>query len=187
MNIKTLILIALALICTTNNLQAQTIAKNDKILVTYFSLSGNTKQVAEQIHSLVGGDIFEIKTTNTYPENYKDTTKQAKQELKDNFRPALASHVTNMKEYDVIFVGFPIWWGTMPTPVFTFLEEYDFAGKTVIPFCTHGGGGASDSEDDLAKILPNTKRGEIFSINGKKASKSKEELEKWLKEFKPEQ
>lgn len=180
MKLKILGATIMALFFSAHNLQAQTISKDNKVLVTYFSWSGNTKKVAEQIHELVGGDIFEIKTAKTYPEEYSEHTSLAKKEKNDNARPELSTHVTNMDEYDVVFVGFPIWWYTMPMPVFTFLEEYNFAGKTVVPFCTHGGGGSGSSEDDIIKLLPNSKYGEIFSVNGKKASSSKENIEKWL-------
>ena len=110
-----------------------------KILVTCFSHSGNTRVIANQIHGLVGGEIFEIVSVNPNPTDYDTVVEQARKELKASHRPKLKSKLENVKPYDAIFVGYPNWWGTFPMPVATFLEETDFTGKTVVPFCTHEG------------------------------------------------
>jgi flavodoxin len=128
----------------------------DKILVAYFSLTGNTRVVAESIQKETGGDIFEIKTVQTYPKEYRPLIDMAKREQQTNFRPALATNVDEIDTYDIIFLGYPNWWGTMPMALFTFLEKYDFAGKTIIPFCTHNGSRFGSSVADIKKLYPDT-------------------------------
>ncbi len=124
-------------------------ASDGKILVAYYSYSGNTKEVAEAIHEKVGGDIFEIKAEGTYPEEYRPMTQQAKEEIQNGFRPKLTTSVDNMAQYDIVFIGSPNWWGTITPQVSSFLESYDLTGKTVIPFITHGGGGKQNTVADL--------------------------------------
>lgn len=120
-----------------------------KILIAYYSWSGNTKEVAEKIHEEVGGDIFRIETVQPYPEEYHATTTQAKQEINEGFKPELKSKVDNIAQYDVVFIGSPNWWGTIAPAVSSFLAENDLSGKTVIPFITHGGGGVQNTVKDL--------------------------------------
>lgn len=122
-----------------------------KILVAYFSHTGNTEKVAQLIQSKTGADIFKIETAAPYPSVYRETTELAKQEKADNARPALKNKVENMAQYDVVFVGFPIWWHTAPMAVATFADGYDFSGKTVITFCTSGGSPISESTPDINK------------------------------------
>lgn len=140
---------------STNNISAQinegtNPMENKKILVAYYSYSGNTKEVAEAIHQKVGGDIFEIKAEGSYPDEYRPMTEQAKKEIQNGFRPKLTTTVANIEQYDVIFLGSPIWWGTITPQVSSFIESYDLSGKTIIPFVTHGGGGKSRSFTDIA-------------------------------------
>lgn len=122
-----------------------------KILVAYFSHNGNTEKVAQLIQSKTGADIFKIETATPYPSVYRETTELAKQEKADNARPALKNKVENMAQYDVVFVGYPIWWYTAPMAVATFADSYDFSGKTVITFCTSGGSPISESTPDINK------------------------------------
>lgn len=122
-----------------------------KILVAYFSHTGKTEKVAQLIQSKTGADIFKIETAAPYPSVYRETTELAKQEKADNARPALKNKVENMAQYDVVFVGYPIWWYTAPMAVATFADSYDFSGKTVITFCTSGGSPISDSTPDINK------------------------------------
>ena len=124
--------------------------ENKKILVAYYSYSGNTKEVAEAIHQKVGGDIFEIKTEGTYPEEYRPMTEQAKKEIQDGFRPKLTTSVADISQYDIIFLGSPNWWGTITPQVSSFIETYDMSGKKVIPFITHGGGGVQRTISDMS-------------------------------------
>lgn len=120
-----------------------------KILIAYYSWSGNTKEVAEAIHEKVGGDMFEIQTVESYPEEYKKTTAQAKKEINEGYHPKLKGSVENIGQYDVIFLGSPNWWGTIAPAVSTFLAENNLEGKTVVPFITHGAGGKQNTIDDL--------------------------------------
>ncbi|WP_094605785.1 hypothetical protein SPSIL_005650 [Sporomusa silvacetica DSM 10669] len=137
---------------TSENITAN--GKGKKILVTYFSHSGNTRRVAEQIHNLVGGDMFEIKTVAPYPTGYQESVEAAKKEKETDGRPQLSAKVDNMASYDVVFVGYPIWWHTAPMPVYTFLEAYDLSGKTVIPFCTSGGSDIAESMAAINSLCP---------------------------------
>ncbi|KXS43842.1 MAG: hypothetical protein AWU59_912 [Methanolobus sp. T82-4] len=168
--------------------------KEEKCLIAYFSRSGNnyvsgkimnlpvgnTKLLADMIREITGDDLFSIDTVQSYPKDYSATVNVAKKELNGNTRPELASHVENMESYNLVFLGYPNWLGTMPMPVFTFLEEYDFSGKTIVPFCTHGGGGMGRSEDDIAKLCPEATLLKGFSVQGPRASAAKKDVEKWL-------
>lgn len=148
----------LTLLCalgTTNAQQGGSGQQGDsqaKILIAYFSHSGNTRLIANDIHKLVGGDLFEIKTVREYAPDFDTTVDQAREDLRNNARPELAAKVANMQDYNLIFVGFPNWVGTMPMAVFSFLEQHDFKGKTIIPFCTHGTSGISNTVSDLTKL-----------------------------------
>jgi flavodoxin len=158
-------------------------AEKGKILVAYFSWSGNTRAIAEQIHQAVGGDLFEIKTVNPYPEEYHPTTEAAKQEQESNARPVLAVQVNDMDSYDVVFVGYPIWWGTLPMTLFTFLEQYDFSGKTIIPFCTHEGSALGRSIADIKKLCPRSTVREGLAIRGRNAGNAQSDIAAWLKKI----
>ena len=122
------------------------------ILVVFYSHSGVTKKVAEQIHAKVGGDIHEIVEQNPYPRDYNTVVEQAKREIAQGYRPPLKSEVTDLGKYDVIFIGSPNWWSTIALPVATFLMSADFTDKTVIPFITHGGGGLNRTVSDIKKL-----------------------------------
>ena len=136
---------------------------DNDILVAYFSRTGenydvgviekgNTAIVAEIIAAQTGGELFEIKTVNAYPENYEECTEIAQSEKSEKARPELAESIDNLDSYDTIYLGYPIWWGDMPMAVYTFLESNDFAGKTIISFCTHAGSGLSGTVENLSLI-----------------------------------
>ncbi len=127
-----------------------------KVLVAYYSHSGNTKAVAEKIKEITNGDIFEIKPVEDYPNDYNAVVNQAKVEKQNDIRPALVDN-GNIEDYDIIFLGTPVWWYTMASPVKTYLTTHNFAGKTIAPFCTHGGGGASATYTDMQKLAPDAK------------------------------
>ena len=124
--------------------------KSPKILIAYYSYSGNTEQVAQAIQKQTGGDLFKITTEGTYPEDYHQMTTQAKKEILQGYRPKLTSKIDNIADYDVIFLGSPNWWGTITPQVSSFLQSYDLSGKKVIPFVTHGGGGQQNTITDMA-------------------------------------
>jgi flavodoxin len=168
---------------------------NGNILIAYFSSegnivtdesprgnvgNGNTVTIAELIQEHTGGDLFFIEVANKYPANYNDTIDVAMQEQRDDARPALATHVESMDNYDVIFLGYPIWWGTLPQPVFTFLDEYDFSDKTIIPFCTHEGSGFGRSVDDVENTVPNATLLDGFSVRGSSASGAGDDVAEWI-------
>ncbi|MCM1062035.1 MAG: flavodoxin [Eubacterium sp.] len=126
-----------------------------KILTAYFSASGVTASLAKTIAEAAGGDLYEIRPEQPYTAddlNWNNPQSRSSVEMKNpNSRPAISGKVENMEQYDVVFVGFPIWWYVAPTIINTFLESYDFSGKTVIPFCTSGGSGMGKTEEILRK------------------------------------
>ena len=151
-----------------------------KVLIAYFSYSGNTESVAKMIQAKTSGDLFKIETVTPYPQNYDDCVKQASQEQKENARPKLKAQVNNIADYDVVFIGYPNWWGTMPQALFTFIESHNLSGKTVIPFVTHEGSSWGRSLDDLGKLCASSKILEGFTVRGKKAASSQEDVNSWL-------
>ena len=152
-----------------------------KILIAYYSRSGNTRELANQIHQQVGGDMFELKTVHSYPKEYRATTDQAKREQEANFRPQLTAEVQNMGAYDTVFVGYPNWWGTMPMVLWTFLEHYDLTGKTIAPFCTNEGSGMGASERDLKALCPGAKLLPGLSVHGSEAANAAPQVTAWAK------
>jgi flavodoxin len=179
---KKLVFFALALFCLEAKMEisAQSQTGSSKILVAYFSHSGNTRTVAEQIHKAVGGDLFEIKTVNAYPKDYNTVVDQAKREQAANTRPVLSSQVSNLNSYDVIFLGYPNWWGTLPMAMFTFLESYNFAGKTIIPFCTHEGSALGRSVNDIRKLAPQAAVRDGLAVRGGSVSRAGNDITVWL-------
>ena len=152
-----------------------------KVLVAYFSASGVTKGAAEQLAAVAGADLYEIKPAQPYTDadlDWRDKQSRSTVEMKDkNSRPAITDKLKNMQDYDVVYVGFPIWWYTAPTIINTFMEAYDFKGKTVIPFATSGGSSIKKACEDLKAAYPdvNWKEGKLLN------RASKKELENWVK------
>ncbi len=144
---------------------------------------GNTEVVAKMIQKVTGGDMFQIETVTAYPNDYTETTEVAKNELRTKARPKLTAQVENMGAYDVIFLGYPNWWGAPPMAVFTFLESYDLSGKTIAPFCTHEGSGMGHSEKDIAKSCPKAILLEGLAIRGTNAGTAESEVSSWLNEL----
>lgn len=152
----------------------------DSILIAYFSHTGTTEAAAREIQEMAGGDLFEITVTDAYPDSYQATVDRARAELDANARPALSSSVPNMEDYDVILLGYPIWWHTEPMAVNTFLESYDLTGKRILPFCTSGGSSIEESMPDLRAIAE--ARGASVGIGFTANSLSREEISSWLSE-----
>lgn len=125
-----------------------------KILIAYFSYEGHTRGIAEKIQRITGGDLFEIRPEQAYSTDYDMTERQARQEVKNGFRPVLAEQPQDMAQYDTVFIGTPNWFNKIAPAVASFLAEHDFSGKTVVPFCTHGGNGATRVAADLRNYLP---------------------------------
>ena len=125
-----------------------------KILIAYFSKTGITKKAAEQLAKMTGGTLHRIVPQKEYPESYLATVAVAKWEQLKGEKPALTDKVKNWNEYDTVLLGFPIWWFTCPQVIKSFIAAYDFSGKTVYPFCTHGGSGPKSSAADIKKLCP---------------------------------
>jgi len=154
------------------------------ILVAYFSHSGNTREIANQIHKNVGGDIFEIQAVKPYPDDYDAVVQQARQELDSGYKPALKTKIENIKSYDLVFIGYPNWCSTVPAPVKAFLSEYDFSGKTIAPFCTHEGSGLGQSAADIAKLCPKSVLLNGVAIRGRDVKTAQNKVAEWLREIK---
>lgn len=169
--------------------------ENMKVLVAYFSRTGenygvghiekgNTHIIADMIAEQVDADLFEISTVVPYPDEYEACTETAKQEQEEDARPELSATVENMEDYDVIFLGYPIWWSDMPMAVYSFLESYDFSGKMIIPFCTHEGSGFSSTERSIADICTSATILNGLALKGSVAQNSQYkatiEVTEWL-------
>jgi len=147
-------------------------------------LIGNTEYLANAIQAETGGDLFSVVVKNLYPNDYDRIVDMGSEEQEEDARPELASHVDNMEQYDTIFIGFPIWWYTMPQAMFTFLEEYDFSGKTMIPFATHGGYGVGSSVEDIQTLCPDAKVVEdIFEAERDDIIGQTKEISSWVKKL----
>ena len=155
--------------------ETQVITGDSKVLVVYFSHTGTTREVAKYLNDIVKGDLIELVPVNAYPSGYSDALEPAKKEQRENARPELKTKIDNFDNYDVIYLGYPIWWGTVPMVINTFLESYDFSGKTVIPFATSGGTGISQSITDIKNEIPkaDVKEGLLVRDNS--------DIEPWLK------
>lgn len=155
--------------------------KEAKTLVAYFSASGVTRGVAQQLAEVAGADLHEIAPAEVYTEadlDWRDSLSRSSVEMKDkSSRPALAETDLKLEDYNVIYVGYPIWWGTCPTIINTFLEAYDLTGKTIIPFATSGGSGIEQSQKDLSEAYPQAtwKQGKLLN------SPTREALEAFVK------
>jgi len=159
---------------------AEDARSSPSILIAYFSWSGHTKQIAEEIHAQAGGDMFEIQPETPYTDNINELSGIALREQRENARPALAAHVEDMSKYDVVFVGYPCWWSNMPMPVFTFLEEYNFAGKTVIPFTSYGENVFGRSLESMKEILNDATIADGFAIQEHAMQDLPEKVSAWL-------
>ena len=182
MKTKIILITLLTIFMSNIHLQSQTNGK--KILVAYFSHSGNTRSVAYNICKKVDGEFFEIHTVKPYPTDYNTVVEQAKREQKSDYRPELKSRLKNIRQYDVIFIGFPNWWGTYPQAVKVFLSQNDLSGKTIIPFCTHEGSELGRSVADLKRLCPKSHIQEGLAIRGNAAHNSDRQINEWLKKLK---
>jgi flavodoxin len=145
--------------------------------------TGNTQLVAEKLQRLTGGDLFRIETVKPYSEFYTVCTEEAKTEFLAKARPPLVRFPESIEKYDLIFLGFPNWWGTMPMSLFTFLEHFDFSDKTIAPFCTHEGSGLGKSERDIKKCCPTASLLPGFEVRGSQSIRSDQALANWLAEI----
>lgn len=194
--IVSILLAMLVAVCPTAS-QAQNGLENmkeKKILIAFFSRAGenyavgniekgNTHIIAEMIAEETGGTLFRIEPATPYPEDYAECTEVAKKERDNRSRPAVKNDIA-AENYDVIFVGYPNWWGDMPMPVYTFIEKHDWRDKTVIPFCTHEGSRLSDTEHKLKEVCKGASVPEGLAVRGATAQKSREQARRntkiWL-------
>lgn len=142
--------------------------------------TGNTEVAAGIIQELTGADMFKIEPQQAYSKDYNECIAQAQSDQKRNARPELKTYPTSIDSYDVLYLGFPNYWGTMPMAVFTFLEHFDFTGKTIRPFCTHEGSGMGSSIQDIQKLCPGAEVGKGLAIRGGNAPSSRNDIKKWL-------
>ena len=159
--------------------RAQANTGGKKVLTVYYSRSGNTRAMAQLVHSLAGGDIVELETVHPYPEGYRSTTDQAKRELEANFYPQLKVTVEDISSYDLIFVGSPSWWGTFASPVRGFLAQHDFSGKKLAPFITHEGSRLGKSLADMQSLCPGAAILEGLAVRGSDAANARAEVAQW--------
>ena len=156
--------------------------KNNKSLIIYFSWSGNTRNAAKIIADKTGADIFEIELVNPYSSNYNTVLDQAQRDMNKDARPKLKNKIDNFEQYDTFMIGYPNWWADIPMPIATVLEDYDFSGKTIIPFCSHGGGEFGQSITTISKMAPNSKIGIGLSIHYSGGSGLSNDISNWLKQ-----
>ena len=155
-----------------------------KNLTVYFSVSGNTEKLANTIHENAGGDIVRIEPVNAYPKDdyrNKSFTELAQTEKSEQARPEIKDLDVNMDEYDTIFIGYPIWWGSMPMVLYTFFDKYDLSGKTIAPFNTHEGSGAGDSHGEIVALEPDATVTEGLSVYGTSTTEDQTEtVQNWI-------
>ena len=172
--------------------EKEVMEKKAKVLIVFFSHAGenyavgnikvgNTKLVADEIQKVTGGDEFEIVADKNYDLPYNDLVNVAKEETEKGEKPSFKGEVKNIDDYDTVFIGGPIWWGTYPRVMFTFFDKYDLNGKTIIPFSTHEGSGLGSVVEDLKTLYPNATFKEAFSIYGTETRKDLSKVDKWLK------
>ena len=143
---------------------------------------GNTEVVASMICELTGADLFKIEQKEPYSKDYNECIAQAQADQRKNARPKLKKCLEKIDEYDVIYLGYPNYWSTMPMAVFTFLEQFDFSGKTIKPFCTHEGSGLGGSVSDIKKMCHAAKVENGVAIHGGGVKRSRKDIEKWIQE-----
>ncbi len=174
---------------------------NHKVLVAYFSeplpdgvdastsasrvvvngkVSGSVEYLAQQIQQNTDADMVRIQTATPYPGNFNDLAAQAQEEVRNNVHPQLSTNIENFDDYDVVFVGYPIWWYQMPMAMYSFFDKYDFKGKTLIPFSSHGGSGWSGSLDMIKGLEPEATMVEGFSVSRERSASSAESIRTWL-------
>lgn len=152
------------------------------VLIAYFSWGGNTRGIAEEIQRQTGAELFEIQMVTPYSTDYNTVLDQAQEAQNNQDRPELSTHVEDMDQYTTILLGYPNWWASIPMPVASFLEEYDFTGKTIVPFCSHGGGRFGQSLTAITKLAPDAVLGEGLAVSYSGGSSLSENVTAWLEE-----
>lgn len=140
---------------------------------------GNTEIAAKKLQAITGGDLFRIDPVIPYAKDYNTCIAQAQEDQRRDARPELKAYLENLDGYDTIYLGYPNYWGTIPMPVFTFLEHYDFTGKRICPFCTHEGSGLGRSEGDIRRLCPGAKVEKGLAISGSRVDQADAALKSW--------
>lgn len=141
---------------------------------------GNTEVAAGIIEEITDADVFKIEQVKPYSKGYNDCIEEAKKDQQNGARPKLKQYPDSVEEYDVIYLGFPNYWSTMPMAVFTFLEHFDFSGKIIKPFCTHEGSGMGNSVSDIKKLCPDAAVDNGLAICGSRVGSAKPDIERWI-------
>lgn len=194
---------------STSNTKSTETADSGKILIAYFAVAENSavdavssasvtevngeakglvRTVAEDIQAVTGGDLFSIETSVDYPGDINDLIDYASEEQSNDERPELTSHIENLDQYDTIFIGYPLWWYDLPQIMYSFFDEYDFSGKTIIPFDVHRGSGLSDTPETIQEVEPNaTVITDGFAVSHETAASSvtdvASDVAQWLQEL----
>lgn len=159
---------------------AKAVEANAKVLIVYFSRSGNTRALAEQIRAATGGDLVELEPVEAYPQDYQATVNRAKPELASGYCPPLKNEFRNMGAYDVILLGSPSWGGTIAPPARTFLSKNDLSGKTVALFMTHGGSGLGRAPADVKTLIPRATLADGLAVSGRRVHDAGNEVASWV-------
>lgn len=163
-------------------MMAATCSAQKKSLVLYYSESGTTKAVAQELQRQLNADIESIEAVIPYSGNFQETVQRGQREMQSGETPALKPLKSKLADYDLIFLGYPIWFGTYAMPIATLVKEHDFAGKTLIPFCTFGSGGLGTSSEALRKALPQAKIQQGYGVRTARVAAAAKELDRFLKE-----
>ena len=202
---KKIAITAICILCavTATFLYAQTLTDPGRIIIVYFTQQssglndattsasrvavngnyiGHVQHIANIIQRATGGTLFEIQTVQTYPFEHRPLLEAARQEQRENARPRLSARIPNIQNYDTIFLGYPNWWSDMPMPVYSFLDEYNLAGKTIIPFCLNGGSGISGTVDSIIRLEPqaNVIR-DALVFNRNNLARAESDVAAWLR------
>ncbi|MDD6087851.1 MAG: flavodoxin [Desulfovibrionaceae bacterium] len=154
--------------------------KNEKLLIAFFSYHGHTRSLAEQIQKIAGGTLYEILPQEPYAEEYNDCRARAKQENSEGANIPLQGTCHDFSRYDTVLLGTPNWFGIVTPPVASFMKQYDFSGKAVLPFCTHGGGGMGHIVANVAEALPSAKVREGMEVQEGSEEESEGKIRAWL-------
>ena len=184
----------------SNNAKLDVTSDSGKVLIVYLSRTNNTKAIAEIIHKIVGGTLVALELEKPYPENYQATVQQVVNENETGYLPPLKTKIDSIQNYEVVFIGFPTWDMKMPPPVKTFLKQYDFSGKTIVPFNTNAGYGVGSGFQTVKELCPHSKILEGFEMKGgverdgiklvikdERKKEAEANVEKWLIKIKVRQ
>lgn len=170
---------------STRPSRAQVAGSGSRVLVAYFSRTGNTRVIAEQIRRARDADLFEIRPARPYPEDYEETVAQARRERDEGYEPPLAATVPGLAAYDTVFLGLPVWGGTAPPVIRSFLSAHDLSGKTLVPFITHGGYGRGESLQVIRSHAPRSTLLQGFTLEADQERRTLETVTRWLRDVPP--